>query len=243
MIVDEIRSEFVGHVIPFWEGLRDDKYGGYYGMLDFDLNLDKQAVKGCILNSRILWFFSNAYLCLKDESYLSYAEHAYNFMKDHCIDKDNGGIFWSMTYDGKEEDTTKHTYNQAFAIYALSSYYDAAGKKEALDLAYSLYHVIEDRCRDEEGYLEAFTKDFAPASNEKLSENGVEAGRTMNTLLHVFEAYTELYRVDHNEEVGEKLRFIMNIFADKLYNPERGRLEVFFDKDYNFSDRSLFIWT
>lgn len=48
---------------------------------------------------------------------------------------------------------------------------------------------------DEVGYLEAFTRDFKPESNEKLSENGVLADKTMNTLLHVFEAYTELYRI------------------------------------------------
>ena len=30
---------------------------------------------------------------------------------------------------------SKHTYNQAFAIYALSSYYDATGNEEALEIA------------------------------------------------------------------------------------------------------------
>jgi hypothetical protein len=104
--------------------------------------------------------------------------------------------------------------------------------REALDIAYSLFDVIETKCRDEGGYLEAFTRDFCPASNEKLSENGVEATRTMNTLLHVFEAYTELYRVDKKDKVAEKLKEILDIFADKIYNPNLGRLEVFFDKDY-----------
>lgn len=233
MIIDEIRSEFTEHVIPFWERLKDEEYGGYYGLVDFDLNVDKNAVKGCILNSRIMWFFSNAYLCLKDEKYLEYAKHAYDFMKKYCIDLENTGIYWSMTYDGKIEDSTKHTYNQAFAIYALSSYYDATGSEDALQLAYSLYNTIEGKCRDENGYLEAFTREFNPGSNEKLSENGVEATRTMNTLLHVFEAYTELYRVDNNADVGERLKFMLNIFADKLYNPDKHRLEVFFDRDYN----------
>ena len=233
MIIDEIRKEFLEHVVPFWEGLKDDTYGGYYGLLDFDLKLDKKAVKGCILNSRILWFFSNAYLCFQDESYLKYAKHAYDFLMKYCIDNENGGVFWSVTYDGKVEDDTKHTYNQAFAIYALSSYYDAAGNRDALDKAYELFGIIESKCRDQEGYLEAFTRTFAPVSNEKLSENGVEATRTMNTLLHVFEAYTELYRVDRNPEVGDRLKFILDIFADKIYNPKLGRLEVFFDRDYN----------
>lgn len=233
MVVDEVRKEFLEHVIPFWEGLRDDEYGGYYGYLGFDLRLDKKAEKGCILNSRILWFFTNAYVTFKDEAYLRYAEHAYDFLRSHCIDRENGGIFWSLNYDGSVLDSTKHTYNQAFAIYALSSYYGAVKDEEALKLAMELYHVIEDKCRDEGGYLEAFTKDFKPESNEKLSENGVEATRTMNTLLHVFEAYTELYRVGRDGGVGDKLRFIMDIFADKIFNPERNRMEVFFDRDYN----------
>ena len=86
MIVDEIRDEFTEHVIPFWEGLKDDKYGGYYGYMDFDLNLDKNAVKGCILNSRILWFFANAYMSLHDDEYLEYAAHAFEFMKKACVD-------------------------------------------------------------------------------------------------------------------------------------------------------------
>lgn len=63
----------------------------------------------------------------------------------------------------------KHTYNQAFCIYALSSYYEASGDAEALELAKKLFTLIETTCMDEVGYLEAFTRDFKPESNEKLS--------------------------------------------------------------------------
>ena len=233
MYLEEIRKEFTERVLPFWMNLKDEEYGGYYGLLGYDLNLDKKAVKGCILNSRIMWFFSNAYKCFGTKEYLDYARHAFDFMKNYCLDKDLGGVYWSVTYDGKVDDSTKHTYNQAFAIYALSAYYDASGDREALDIAYSLYDVIETKCRNEGGYLEAFTRNFEPESNEKLSENGVEATRTMNTLLHVFEAYTELYHVDKKEDVAGKLKFMLDIFTDKIYNPELGRLEVFFDAEYN----------
>ena len=102
-----------------------------------------------------------------------------------------------------------------------------------MKLAKELQVLIESKCTDEIGYLEAFTKDFQPESNEKLSENGVLAEKTMNTLLHVFEAYTEFYRVSHDEEVGERLKWIMDVFADKVYNPQLKRQEVFFDKNYN----------
>lgn len=230
---EEITKHLTDDIIPFWKNLRDDEFGGYYGYLDYDLKLDKKAEKGCILNSRITWFFSNAYTLLKDKSLLEEADHGYEFLKEHCIDKEYGGIYWSMKYDGTPLDTTKHTYNQAFCIYALSSYYEASGKQEALELARKLYELIETRCMDDNGYLEAFTRDFKPESNEKLSENGVLAEKTMNTLLHVLEAYTELYRVSHDEKVGDRLRWIMDTFADKVYNPKLKRQEVFFDKDYN----------
>lgn len=233
-MVNEIREHLVNDIIPFWKNLRDDEFGGYYGYMDFDsLEVDKKAVKGCILHSRILWFFSNAYTLLKDESLLDEANHAYDFIMKYCIDNENGGILWSLTYDGQPYEDLKHTYNQAFCIYALSSYYEASKKKEALDKAYEIFNLIETKCRDEGGYLEAFTRDFHIMDNDKLSENGVMADRTMNTLLHVFEAYTELYRVDKNAKVADKLRWIFDCFAEKMYNPKLHRQEVFFDYDYN----------
>ncbi|MBQ7955196.1 MAG: AGE family epimerase/isomerase [Lachnospiraceae bacterium] len=233
MIRNEMKSHLTDKIIPFWKNLRDDEFGGYYGYVDYDLKVDKQAVKGCILNSRITWFFANAYMLLKDESLLEEARHGYEYLKKHCLDKECGGVFWSTKFDGTPEDTIKHTYNQAFSIYALSSYYDASKDEEALAIALELYELIETKCRDEIGYLEAFERDFTPAENDKLSENGVIADKTMNTLLHVFEAYTELYRVTKKPEVKAKLEWILDTIADKIYNPVLHRQEVFFDKYMN----------
>ena len=233
MMVEEVKEHLLHTIIPFWKNLRDNEHGGYYGWLGYDLALDKKAVKGCILNSRITWFFAHAYTLLKDESLLDEAKHGFAFMKDYCFDKENGGIYWSITYDGKPEDTTKHTYNQAFCIYALSSYYEASKDEEALAMAKELFHIIEEKCTDEVGYLEAFDREFHLIENDKLSENGVIADKTMNTLLHVFEAYTELYRVSKDTEVKKRLEWILDTIADKIYNPKLHRQEVFFDKNYN----------
>ena len=230
---DEIKEHLLGTIIPFWKALRDREYGGYYGFMDQDLKVEKKAVKGCILNSRILWFFSNAYTLLRDESLLDEARHGFDFMKKHCMDRENGGIFWSVTFEGRPEDETKHTYNQAFAIYALSSYYEASGDKEALSMAKELFHIIEEKCTDGIGYREAFDRKFQEIENDKLSENGIIAQRTMNTLLHVFEAYTELYCAAGMAEVKERLMWILDTFAEKVYNPELHRQEVFFDTEMN----------
>ena len=232
-IAEEMRAHLEEKLLPFWKNLKDNENGGYYGFMDADGKLDRQAVKGCILNSRILWFFSSAWMALQDPGLKEYADHAYLFLKEHCLDRERGGVYWSVTWDGKPEDTTKHTYNQAFAVYALSCYYAASGCREALELALELQEVIEGKCFDQYGYKEALDVDFQPADNDKLSENGVMADRTMNTLLHVFEAYTELLRVSGNETAAEKLRWMMDLIADRIYNPVLHRQEVFFDNDMN----------
>ena len=236
-MLQEIQKELKEHIIPFWKGLRDDEYGGYYGLLDYDLNLDKRAEKGAILNSRILWFFSRAFNELKDISLLEEADHAYRFMTDKLLGDRTKGICWSVTYDGKVLDSTRHTYNQAFAIYALSEYYKASAEPQALHLAHKLFFLIEQMCRDNDGYLEAFDEDFNILPNDKLSENGVMADRTMNTALHILEAYTLLYEVTDEPAIkkciGTKLAELLLIVKNRIYNRKKRRQEVFFDINYN----------
>ena len=133
-ISPEIKIHLIHDLLPFWLGMIDKENGGFYGCVDAEGNIDKKADKGCVLNSRILWVFSTCYkLCmdgalsevkLQDAGYssvdiLEAARHAYNFFRDNYFDQEYGGIFWSVTYDGKPSDTTKHAYNHAFAIYAL----------------------------------------------------------------------------------------------------------------------------
>ena len=141
-------------IIPFWKGLRDEENGGFYGYMDFDLKLDKKAEKGCILNSRILWFFSEAAMLTGRADLAEDARHAYQFFLKNCYDEANGGVYWSCDYTGKPQDTTKHTYNQGFAIYALSAYYRLTKDPVALTyaalhrqrgLSGGLYHRLEAR--------------------------------------------------------------------------------------------------
>ena len=228
MLNKEIRAQLEQKILPFWMNLKDAEYGGFYGFMDNHLILNRTADKGCILNSRILWTFSEAARLLDGEKYTPFAKQAYRFL-ERFTDPYNGGVYWSVTYDGKPADTTKHTYCQAFAIYGLAAYYRLTGEQEALDRAMDLFRTIEGRCKDEGGYLEALKADFLPESNEKLSENGVMASRTMNTLLHVVEAYAELYRVYRDSQVMVAAVEGLNQFLAQIYNPEKRRMEVFFD--------------
>ena len=233
-MTDKVMEEHLREkLIPFWKKLADRQRGGFFGYMDSGLRVDRDAVKGCILNSRILWFFSNASMTLKDETLKEYADHAYAFLRDACYDTVNGGVYWALDCEGNVTDATKHTYNLAFAVYALSSCYRAFGNSQALKLAENLVDTIEEKCFDKYGYVEAQDREFRPVPNEKLSENGVMADRTMNTLLHVMEAYTEYYLASGEVRIKRKLFWILDMLAERVYNPQKHRLEVFFDNDMN----------
>ena len=229
----QIKDHLVNSIIPFWNSLADYTNGGFFGYAGYDGQVDKNADKGAILHSRILWFYSNCYLVLKDDKCLEYAKHCYDFMMEHLLDREQGGIYWMVSANGEPVDTMKHGYNQAFFIYALSSYYDASGDCGALESALEMFNTIETKMRDKIAYREACTRDWQDCANDALSENGIQAEKTMNTVLHLIEAYTELYRVNPDKTVGKRLENLLELAYDKLYDPLKQRLSVFFDKDMN----------
>lgn len=233
-MLEEIKNELTGHIIPFWNKLRDDKNGGFTGFMDSGLNMDEKGEKGVILHSRILWFYSNAYMELKDAALLDNARHAYEFLTEYCVDKEYGGVYWSVNFDGSVRDDIKHTYCQAFFIYALASYYRASGDKDALELAYEVLELVEKHSTDDVAYLEKLSRDWkTELANDELSENGLMADKTMNTVLHLMEAYTELYLADHDPRVLERLKFQLDITYDRIFDKQGSKLLVFFDKGLN----------
>lgn len=216
-------------ILPFWLKLRDNKNGGFFGRANTDGSIDQNASKGVILHSRILYTFSEAYRLTGKDEYLSAADHAYDFLVLSAMDKEYGGLYWSLHANGMPCEPFKHCYNQAFGVYAFATYYLASGKKEARDKAMELFALIENKWFDGIGYLEKLSVDFSPMKNEELSENNIIAERTMNTMLHLMEAYTVLYRATESPEVLTALIFTIRQLTNDMYNPKKERLEVFFD--------------
>lgn len=228
---NEMKNHLTERLIPFWNKLRDDEHGGFYGYVGSDYSVDKSAVKGIILHARILWFYANCKLVLGDEECLEQARHAYTFLTEKGKDKEQGGYFWDVSADGAPHDTMKHVYCQAFVVYALSSYYDASGDEAALAEALALFGTIEEKGRDGVGYLEAMSREWQVVENDALSENGIDAEKTMNTALHLLEAYTELYRVSRDTRVLDRLGFLTKLTYEKIYDSKGHKLHVFFDKE------------
>ena len=231
----EMQDVLQKNILRFWlDKMVDQKHGGFYGRIDGHEHLHADAEKGAILNARILWAFSAAYRVLGNETYLEAATRAKRYIIDHFIDPEYGGVYWSLDCNGKPLDTKKQFYAIGFAIYGMSEYARATGDAEALKVAIDLYRCIEEHALDREynGYIEAMTRDWQPIVDMRLSELDANYPKSQNTHLHIIEPYANLYRVWKSEELKASLHNLIDIFTDRILNPETHHLDLFFDMDW-----------
>lgn len=251
------------NILRFWlEKMVDRENGGFYGRIDGQGVLHKDAEKGAILNARILWSFSAAYRVLHQEEYLEAATRAKNYIINHFIDKEYGGVYWSLDCKGQPLDTKKQFYAIGFAIYGMSEYARATGDREALECALQFFDCIEQHALDHQynGYIEACTREWGEIADMRLSELDANYPKSQNTHLHIIEPYTNLYRCLKELDVTESvnyvpvvgavlpvdvtvpqetknrveaaLRNLIDIFTDHILNPETHHLDLFFEKDW-----------
>ena len=239
---NEIHKNLTENILPYWMHKMVDPDGGFYGCRDANENLKADSEKGAILIARILWSFSAAYRVLKDSQYLEMAKRAKDYIQDYFIDKDFGGVFWSLNPDGTPLDTKKQFYAIGFTIYGLSEYSRATGDQAAKKLALDLFDVIERYSHDEEdgGYMEAVTRDWQPIRDMRLSEKDDNASKTMNTHLHILEPYTNLLRIaPENERLRNAVRELIDVFFDKIEDGRSHHLGLFFDNDWTRRDHEI----
>jgi cellobiose epimerase len=232
----DVKSEINNNILPFWSTkMIDHVNGGFYGRIDGNGVVYPQADKGCILNARIMWTFASAYRVLGNPEYLKYATIAKDYFLKYFIDKEYKGIYWLLDYTGKMVNGRKQIYAQSFSIYGLSEYYRATKDEECLQVAIEIYRLIEKYSFDKnlEGYFEAFSREWGELEDIRLSERDANEKKTMNTHLHILEAYTNLYRVWKDEGLKEQLRKLLVVFADKIVNQKTFHLNLFLDENWN----------
>lgn len=236
---ETLRTEIVENikecVLPFWLEHTIDPAGGFYGMVMRDGTPVPDAPKGGVLNARILWTFSQAYRLYRDEAYLNMANRAQRYFIDHLIDPVYGGTFWQINADGTpQEGDIKQTYGLAYAIYGLSEHYRATKNEESLQKAVEIYRTMEEKVLDKEqdGYIESFTREWGTPDKIGYDGDGT-ATKTMNTHIHVLEAYTSLYRVWPDEALRGRLKTILELLTTKLYDANRKHLILYCDNDWN----------
>jgi mannobiose 2-epimerase len=232
----EVREELVNNILPFWSGkMIDNVNGGFFGRIDGTGYIHSDADKGCVLNSRILWTFSAAYRVIKDPSYLKIAERAKEYLLNYFFDKKYGGVFWLLNSKGELADGKKQIYAQAFAIYGLTEYYRVTNDIECIGKAIELYRLIEKFSYDRklDGYFEAFTREWGTLDDLRLSSKDANEKKTMNTHLHVLEAYTNLFRIWKDDTLRKQIYNLIKIFINKIVNSQTYNLNMFFDEEWN----------
>jgi cellobiose epimerase len=257
LLADGARDELTKNILPFWERHgRDLASGGFYGFLGNDNEGDASIDRSVVMTSRHLWAYSASSLELGDASWLDMADYAYDALSRDFFDRESGGVFWSVTREGKAADSRKQVYGEAFAMYALSEYSialreirgDPGLADGVLGEALAIYALLESRARDRSlgGYVEARARDWSPTSVLKLSEKDIDCDKSMNTNLHVMEALTALHRAlrrvpDRPGElasVGESLSSVIAVTIDRVLGADR-HLDLYFDAGWKLIGNAI----
>lgn len=222
-------------ILYFWQQhTPDNAFGGFFGRLDNFNKVSKDAPKGSVLNSRILWAFSSSFTLTGKKDYLSMADRAFQYITNYFIDKKNGGVYWTVDCQGRPLNTKKQIYALSFAIYGLSEFYLASKNQLAKEIAIELYRHIVEHSYDKinGGYIEALSEDWKEISDLRLSKKDANEKKSMNTHLHILEGFAALYRIWTDEVLKNRIEELIHIFLDHIIDKNSHHLILFFDEKW-----------
>jgi mannobiose 2-epimerase len=232
----QLEEELAGNILPFWMAHVVDRVnGGFYGAVTNDLQVRNDVPRSAVLCARILWTYATAYRSLGAEQYLSMARWAYDYLTGVFWDPAHGGLYWQVDRSGNPVSDRKHHYAQAFGIYGLSEYYRATQEPQSLVLAQTLFHLLEKHAYEPAfgGYIEGSSREWETMVDMRLSDREFNCRKSMNTMLHILEAYTNLLRVWDDVLLKAQHRALLEVFQQRIIDHQTGHFRLFFDDGWD----------
>ncbi len=237
----DLRARLMAHLgenlVPFWlENCVDEEHGGYLTVLARDGSV-RSGEKMLVTQARQIWAFSRMWRAgYHDARIERAAAQGLRFLRERFWDDEYEGWYWQVQRDGTPDDMAKKTYGHAFVIYAAVEYARAFGDEEALALARRTFDALEQHAKDPDN---AGYKDFMDRQ-WRAQPGDFGRTKTMNTHLHLMEAFTELYAETKDARHGERLREVLDILTDRCYMAEHGCCIDGFNWDWTASTNEWF---
>jgi mannobiose 2-epimerase len=111
----------------------------------------------------------------------------------------------------------------------------------ALNYARQIYDSLEGYALDSvnNGYIEALTQDWQETDQLSLSDVDLNEKKSMNTHLHLLEAYTNLYRIWPDATLRQRLKNSIDLMLDHILISQTGHFGLFFDEEWNLKSETI----
>jgi len=219
----------------------DEENGGFYGHMSNNFDVDQKHDKHIIMQLRCLWAFSIAARLYGNKMYGKISRMTYEYVLSAYWDDNTKGFIWQTDYLNNPIDERKFVYAQALGIYALSEYYACSKDESALKLAIVLFELLENRCKNADGktYVNTCDSNWNELSKQRMQIGEDEETINVGVQLHVYEAYSNLYKHAGSIKVLEALQKLEILFLGKMYNPNTGLLYLYLDDNFRSTTQEV----
>jgi cellobiose epimerase len=222
----------------------DNKYGGFHSHYARNWQTLPSDGKFSVFQGRMTWVAAQIVLhepTLKDQ-FIPIVHHGVDFLGDVMWDKQYGGFFWGLDDEGKITSSfgdNKELYGIGFCIYGAAAAYQATGDPKALQTARDGFLWTDKHAHDplNGGYFEWLARDGRPVvpkvPNGTVATNpiGPINYKSMNTHIHLLEAFTQLYEVWPDPTLRSRLEELLAIVRDKIC-VEPGVMNLYFTNEW-----------
>jgi cellobiose epimerase len=218
----------------------DTAHGGFHSHFARDWKELPSDGKFSVFQGRMTWVAAQVVLRepKRRDEFLPIVRHGVDFLANVMWDKQYGGFFWGLDDSGKitpEFGDEKEMYGIGFCIYGAAAAYQATSDPKALELAKNGFLWADKHAHDAAhgGYFEWLARDGTPiipqVPNGTVKTNAIGPinYKSMNTHIHLLEAFTKLYQVWPDPTLRSRLEELLAIVRDKIC-VEPGVMNLYF---------------